>query len=87
MKIERQFVKKKVKYRTISTVCSHLCVENKTEGKIKRMKHNFVCIENIIEGLDVNSGCLWEKGIGIWGRRDISFWLWTLLYTLLIFKS
>lgn len=31
------------------------------EGKIKRLIHTSVCIENIV-GLEVNSGCLWEKG-------------------------
>lgn len=39
------------------------------------MKHSFVCTENIIEGLDVNSDCLWEKGIGIWveGRNPFYY--------------
>lgn len=35
------------------------------EGKIKRLIHTSVCTENIVEGLEVNSGCLWVKGIEV----------------------
>lgn len=54
---------------------SPICVLNIKQnwGEIQRLIHTSVCIENFVEGSEVNSGCIWGKGMAIWGRREIAF--------------